>query len=73
MGWTDPAVVAGSTLTLAQHVTELRGGIAGAYVAAGLSAPSFSDSPLQAGATGIKALHITELRNAVKALESQVP
>jgi hypothetical protein len=46
----------------------MRTALSQAYLAAGRTAPTFSDSPLTAGATYVRAAHIAELRAAVVAL-----
>lgn len=66
--WTGVTVTAGSTLIQAAHITELREALRQAYVAAGLTPPTYTDPGLAAG-TAVKAVHIAELRAAVIAIE----
>jgi hypothetical protein len=68
-GWSDPMVVASSTVVRALHVQELRTALNDAYAAVNRAAPKYSDPTIVAGSTTIRAVHIAELRSAVIALE----
>ena len=65
--WTDPTLVAGSTVIRAQHILDLRSALSEVYISAGLTPPVYTDSSL-AGVT-VKMVHIAELRAAVIAIE----
>ena len=65
--WTDASL--DGIAARALHVTELNAALAGAYVAAGRSAPTYTDPNILSGSTQIKAVHIQELRNRVIDLE----
>lgn len=66
--FTDPTLSPGMPIR-AVHITELRSALNGAYVAAGLTLPTYTDPTITADVTIVKAAHITELRNAVSAIE----
>jgi hypothetical protein len=53
----------------AAHIIQLRTAITFIYVAAGRTAPTFTDSEIVAGATSIRAVHIAELRAALATIE----
>lgn len=69
-----PFVYANATLVpttstaRAQHITDLRNALAEVYVAAGITAPAYSDPAISVGMV-IEAEHITQLRSAIVALE----
>jgi photosystem II stability/assembly factor-like uncharacterized protein len=66
--WTDSNPLPGQTPIRAVHLTEMRSALNGAYFAAGLPTPTYTDDPLMGGTT-VKAIHFTELRAAVINLE----
>jgi hypothetical protein len=57
-----------STSIRSQQLLDLRQALNEAYLAGGLTPPTYSDATLGAGET-VKAAHITELRSAVVAIE----
>ncbi|MBV9497622.1 MAG: hypothetical protein JOZ54_25530 [Acidobacteria bacterium] len=67
--FTDPTLVAGTTIVKAVHVTELRTAVNAVRALAGLPAASFTTPSLGAGAS-ILAAHVTELRTALDAARS---
>jgi concanavalin A-like lectin/glucanase superfamily protein/List-Bact-rpt repeat protein len=67
--FTDPAIVAGSTLVKAVHFAELRSALNDAYVQAGVALPGYSAPTLIPFATIIRATDLNELRSAVRTLE----
>jgi hypothetical protein len=64
--WTDPSPTSATTIQAA-HILEMRTALSQAYVAAGLTAPAFTDASL--ANVYVKAAHIIELRAAVIAIE----
>jgi hypothetical protein len=65
--FTDSPIVAGSTVTKAVHLRELRNRVNALRVRCGLADFTFTDATLTAGTTIVKAVHITELRSALDA------
>lgn len=65
--FTDPVLVAQSTLVKTAHITELRTAIGAVRTLAGLGTFSYTDPTLTAGVTPIKVAHLTELRTALDA------
>lgn len=61
------ALVAGSSTVLASHILDLREALRQAYVQAGLTPPTYTNTA--AGGTIVRAVDITELRAAVVAIE----
>ncbi|MEO6486308.1 MAG: IPT/TIG domain-containing protein, partial [Thermoanaerobaculia bacterium] len=68
--FTDPTLVAGTTVIKRVHVTELRTAVNAVRQLAVLGAPSYTDATITAGVTIIKAAHVTELRTALNAARS---
>ena len=68
--WTVPTFAIGATMPTGQHVQQLRDALVGAYQAAGVTPPSFTDT-LVPGLTLIRAIHVSELRAAVHVLEAR--
>jgi hypothetical protein len=62
-------VMAGVSTIRASHITDLREALRQAYVAAGVTPRTYTDSTLSGGVTVVKAIHILELRQAVLAIE----
>jgi hypothetical protein len=60
--------LAAGTTVRAAHIVEMREALRQAYVAAGVTPPTYTDNTLTAGMT-IRAVHITELRSEVLALQ----
>jgi hypothetical protein len=56
-------------LIRAQHIIDLRTALAGAYMAAGRTPPTYTDPDVTLGGMTIRTFHITQLRDAVIALE----
>jgi len=65
LGFTDPTLIAGSSIIKAVHITQLRNRIDGVRVARGLSGFSWTDASLTPAAAVIKAVHVAELRTAL--------
>lgn len=65
--WIDPTLGAGTTTIKAVHLTELRTALSAAYVAANLTAPTYTGT-ITAGITTITAAQIVEIRNAILAI-----
>jgi hypothetical protein len=65
--YSNPSIVAGSSMIHASDITETRQALAEVYVAAGLVVPSYSAVP--AAGTMIRASDIMELRAAIVAIE----
>jgi RHS repeat-associated protein len=61
---TDPTLTAMVTVIKAAHIDELRSALNEVYDGAGLSDPSYTETPV-AGQTTIKAVYFTELRGAI--------
>ncbi len=59
--FTDDPIVAGETIVKALHITELRTAVNAVRAAAGLSATTFTDTPLMSG-TIVMAVHLSELK-----------
>ena len=66
--WSDPSLTAGATWIRAQHIVDLRAALAQAYVAAGLSPPTYTDPVIGSGTT-VKIAHIANIRSAIIAIE----
>lgn len=64
VSWTDPTLGAGTTPVKAVHVTELQASLIAAYVAGGLTPPTFTGT-ITAGSSTINAAQIVEIRNAI--------
>lgn len=65
--WTDGAL--SGVAIKRTHLVELRAALDAAYIAAGATAPTYTDPDILSFSTPIRAAHITELRSAVVALE----
>jgi subtilisin family serine protease len=65
--FTDPSIVAGSTVIKARHLSELRNRVNALRARCGLTDFTFTDATVTGGATIVKAIHITELRSALDA------
>jgi hypothetical protein len=70
--FTDPTIIAGSTIVKAAHITELRTAVNAVRTLAGIGAVSFTDPALTAGSTPVKAVHLTQLRSALDAARSSL-
>jgi hypothetical protein len=70
--FTDPTLVAGTTVVKAVHVTELRTAVNAVRQLAGLglAPPGYTDATITPGVTIVKAAHVTELRTALDAARS---
>jgi WD40 repeat protein len=70
--FTDPTLVAGTTVVKAVHFTELRTAVNAVRTLAGLTPSSypFTDPTITPGVTIVKAAHVTELRTALDAARS---
>ena len=69
--FTDPTLVAGTTVVKAVHVTELRIAVNAVYLLAGLTPPPYyTDATITPGVTVVQAVHVIELRTALDAARS---
>ena len=67
-GFTDDAIVVGSTPIRAVHVTELRSRIDALRASVGLPAFQWTDAVLEAGSGALLAVHVREMRTALDAV-----
>jgi len=68
--FTDPSLVAGTTLAAAAHIADLRTAVDAVRALAALGPGSYTNATLTPGSTVIRSVHIGELRLALKAARS---
>ena len=71
--FTDPVLVAGSTIAKAVHITELRTAVNAVRTLAGLGAGTYTNATLTPGATAIRAVDVVDLRTALNAARNALP
>lgn len=65
LGFTDPTLIAGSSIIKAVHITQLRSRIDAVRIARGLGAYPWTDATLSPTSSTVKAIHVGQLRTAL--------
>jgi hypothetical protein len=71
--FTDPSLVAGTTVVKAAHFTQLRTAVDAVRALAGLGGAFYTDPTLSPGVTIVQAIHVANLRSALAAARNLLP